>query len=202
MIAAALLIAALLQAAEPLPPVSSGRTPPSDALPPPDAQDLASLGDVPGSTGTVAWNAVPVMRRYVMIMGTSDGFAAAGVGAPCFPGRSNSAIDQELAASGFSEQDSSRLPAAMKAIAADPSKCVDVGRRSYDSAFLLRMNETDLAAYLTSVVSGYTTVKPCPASKHAYAATLAITAIGMAEDDANPVEPLRIALDEACAATP
>src|SRR3546814_12487206 len=42
------------------------------------------------------WGTLDDTARFLYIMGTDDGFSAAGAGSPCFPGKDNSTLALEL----------------------------------------------------------------------------------------------------------
>src|SRR3546814_20654865 len=47
------------------------------------------------------WGTLDDTARFLSIMGTADGFSAAGAGSPCFPGKDNSKQDLDLKPAGF-----------------------------------------------------------------------------------------------------
>jgi hypothetical protein len=165
-----------------------------------DEGPIAQLEDgvAPPSVENVAWKDVPDTTRYLMIMGTTDGFAAAGGKAPCFVGRTSEDLDKALSTTPFAAKDPAGLPEALSAVTGSAACTDDVGR-SYGAGFLRKLSDTNLAVYLTSVVRGYTRIHPCGPQGQGTAAKAAAVEFFTAADDAAPVPLLRRSLTSGCA---
>lgn len=165
--------------------------------------DLTALadGDAPKEIEP-RWKSISKERRRLLIMGSSDGFAAAGAAAPCFPGRDAETLDSQLIASGFGDSYAERLPEALSKIAATTSACTDPSDRTYDAGYLMKLPDYDLAVYVTGAVRAYARAKACPSEAQSGAALTAVMVMGTAGPSASPVDALRIGLGEGCAGRP
>jgi hypothetical protein len=137
------------------------------------ATALGALGNAaPAAVDAKAkWDSIDETTRYLMIMGTIDGFTATGSGAPCFPGNDNTKLDSRLKAAGFGSEDHGGLPAALAKLSAPKAECVATTKRGYTTDLLKSMTDAHIAAYLSAVVRGYAHLKPCPATNYSYAAS-------------------------------
>lgn len=163
------------------------------------AADLARLGDVPPAAATAEkWSDLDDTHRYLLIMGTVDGFGAAGKGAPCFPGNDNTGLDAKLRTAGFSDSDPATLAEAMEKIGTPKERCTAQQSRGYPNKLLKGMPDDHLATYLTGVVRAYSRVQPCEPKNQAYAGAAAAAAVFIGQDDAQPVSVLAPALVEGC----
>lgn len=191
----------------PVAPAPSAPAPAPDrnAAPvPAEMQSLAKLGgtDAASSSGDESWSKLEDNTRYLLIMGSADGFAASGAGAPCFPGDDNSSLDAKLKSSGFADGNPVAVAGALTKLSGDREKCSTVPRRGYTNQLLKGMPDAHLALYLSGAVRAYATVRKCPAENHAYAAAAASAAIFSGSDDAQPAEILSSALAEGCRGKP
>lgn len=137
--------------------------------------------------------------RYLLIMGSVDGFAATGPGAPCFPGKDNKRLDQELKQNDFTQANPATMPGALMKLRAAPEECVDKQVRGYQNGMLKSMPNEHLATYLSGAVRAYAAIKSCPTKNQTYAAATTAAAIFSAADDAQPTDVLTPALAEGCA---
>jgi hypothetical protein len=162
--------------------------------------DLANLGSgtAPASTAGDTWETLDDTSRYLLIMGSADGFSAAGPGSPCFPGRDNAKIDATLRAGAFAKADPDGLPEAMKAISDAPETCKTTPTRGYTANLLKTMPDKDLAVYLTGLVRSYARIKPCVVDNQGYAAAMVAAAIFTASDAAQPNQVIAPAIAEGC----
>lgn len=170
---------------------------------PSDSVDLGKLGGQLAAEPVKdeAWGALDDSHRYLLIMGTADGFASAGAGAPCFPGKDNAALDEQLRQN--SELKSpSELPQALKTLSASSDQCDKPGQRGYTVQLLKSMSNEHLSAYLSGVVRGYAHLGKCSAETHQYAAATVIAAIFAAPDTTQPVDVIAPALEEGCRGVP
>lgn len=172
-------------------------TAPPNAMP---SADLGRLGDgtPPAAATAEKWSDLDDTHRYLLIMGTVDGFGAAGKGAPCFPGNDNTGLDAKLKAAGFSDADPATLAEAMTRIGTPKEQCTSQQSRGYPNKLLKGMPDDHLATYLTGVVRAYSSVQPCEAKNQAYAGAAAAAAVFIGQDDAQPVSVLAPALAEGC----
>lgn len=163
--------------------------------------DLGTLGsDVEHNVPKVGtWASLPDTTRHLLIMGTADGFSAAGAGAPCFPGQNNASLDQELMKTGFGARDSNDLPAALARLSAPTEQCQNAPKRGYDSSLIASMSDEHLSHYLSGVVRGYAHIKSCPTENHSYAGSTIAAAIFSATTPASPPQVLAPALVVGCA---
>lgn len=148
------------------------------------------------------WASLDDTERYLLIMGAVDGFAAAGAGAPCFPGKDNAALDEDLNAAGFANGDPVTLPAQLAALSASPAECQAAAARGYDSSLLQSMPDEHLATYLTGAIRGYATVATCAPQNHSYAAGLAIASVFETAEPTPPAMILGDAFKEGCQGVP
>lgn len=173
----------LVPAGEELPEISN----PSDITTPTDQQKWGSLDD---------------NSRYLLIMGTADGFAAAGDNAPCFPGKDNLGLDADLKAAGFGDKSHVGLADELSKLSAPSAQCAMNKKRGYDAGLLKSMPDTHLALYLTGAVRGYAKLKDCEASNHPYAAATATAALLTELESELPSDILSKAFAEGCAGPP
>lgn len=180
-------------------PAQSAPAPASAPAAMPSA-DLAKLGaaTTPAAATAERWSDVDDTHRYLLIMGTVDGFGAAGKGSPCFPGNDNTGLDAKLKAAGFAEADPATLAEAMTRIGTAKEQCTGQQSRGYPNKLLKGMPDDHLATYLTGVVRAYSRIQPCEAKNQAYAAATAAAAVFIGDDDAQPVSILAPALAEGC----
>lgn len=175
-------------------------TPPVAPAAPKAASALATLGTgtPPAQTSGDRWSDLDDTHRYLLIMGSVDGYAAAGTGAPCFPGNDNTGLDSKLKQAGFTDADPATLPEAMAKIAAPKEQCTGTQMRGYGNKLLKTMPDDHLATYLTGVVRAYSRIKACPAKAQGYAAATVTAAIFTGSDEAQPVTIIAPALVEGC----
>lgn len=141
----------------------------------PDLQ-VAPKGEALGALGAgqatidVNWDNLDDTTRFLSIMGTADGFSAAGAGSPCFPGKDNAKLDVELKAAGFGAKNGTELAGALTLLSAPAEQCKSAPQRGYSSDLLKTMPDEHLATYLSGVVRGYSQIKTCAVENHPYAA--------------------------------
>lgn len=159
-------------------------------------------GNAPIATHADHWDDLPDTSRYLMIMGSVDGFASAGPGAPCFPGQNNSTLDEGLKKAGFGQKDPDALPEALTKLAASKDQCQSAGKRGYSNDLLKTMPDPHLATYLTGLIRSYARIKPCPAETQGYAAAMVTTAVFASPSEAQPIDVIAPALAEGCKGMP
>lgn len=174
----------------------------SDAADADNATANAIAADETVAPSANNWGALDDTSRYLLIMGTNDGFAAAGSGTPCFPGKDNSMLVSELTEIGFDSSDPIDLTEGLVKIAQKTGSCASHPKRGYNAELLRTMPDNHLALYLTGAVRGYGKFKSCPVEHHAYAAATAAAAIITSEGDVQPATILAEALQEGCAGVP
>lgn len=168
------------------------------------AASTSALGDLgngiaPATASAERWSDLTDTSRYLLIMGSADGFSAAGDNTPCFPGKDNSDLDADLKAAGFGDKDPAEVSAALAGLADDVSTCPTPGGRGYTTALLKSMAETDLATYLTGAVRAYAGIKGCEPLAQPEAARLATQDLADASGTEVPYEFLRPAFEKSCA---
>lgn len=166
------------------------------------AVERMAEGNAPIATHADHWDDLPDTSRYLMIMGSVDGFASAGAGAPCFPGQNNSTLDEALKKGGFGDKDPDALPEALTKLSSPKEQCQTAGRRGYSNNLLKTMPDPHLATYLTGLIRSYARIKPCPAEAQGYAAAMVTTAVFASPDEAQPIEVIAPALTEGCKGVP
>lgn len=146
-----------------------------------------------------SWGTLDDTTRFLSIMGTADGFSAAGAGSPCFPGKDNNKLDIELKAAGFDSKNPTELAASLAQISSPAEQCAKVPQRGYSTDLLKSMPDDHLAIYITGAVRGYAHIKTCMPEDHAYAAA-AIAAELFTVKTATPAhEVIASALANGCA---
>lgn len=165
--------------------------------------DLGKVGGqlTPEPVKDEAWDALDDSHRFLLIMGTADGFASAGAGSPCFPGMDNAALDEQLRHNADLKSPSD-LPQALKALSGNPDQCAQPGQRGYTVQLLKSMSNEHLSAYLSGVVRGYAHLRKCPEETHQYAAATVIAAVFAASETAQPVDVIAPAIEEGCRGVP
>lgn len=148
------------------------------------------------------WGALEDTDRFLLIMGTADGFTSVGDGGPCFPGKDNTQLAKELSHAGFDKEDPANLAPALADLSADEVSCQGSTRRGYDASLLKNMPDDHLALYLTGAVRGYAHLQECPSANHGYAAASATAALFTAEDSDQPSDVLANAFAEGCQGIP
>ena len=146
-----------------------------------------------------SWNSLDDTTRFLSIMGTADGFSAAGAGTPCFPGKDNNKLDLELKSAGFSSKSTTDLAPALALLSSPTEQCSKTPKRGYTSELLKTMPDDHLAIYLTGAVRGYAHVKSCAAENHSYAAAAIAAEIFAASIGQQPHEIISSALKDGCA---
>lgn len=164
---------------------------------------LASLGSASDSVSSgTTWSQLDATSRYLLIMGSADGFSAGGAGSPCFPGKDNASLDQALTDAGFADKDPADLATALQALSAPAKDCTQVSRRGYTMGLLKGMPDKHLATYLTGLVHAYAMVKSCPKPAQTYAAAAVTAAILSSSDDAQLHQVIPDSLAEGCKGPP
>src|SRR3546814_8085665 len=79
------------------------------------------------------WGTLDDTARFLSIMGTADGFSAAGAGSPCFPGKDNSKLDLDLKAAGFDTKAPTELAAALAQLSSPASECAKLRSEEHKS---------------------------------------------------------------------
>lgn len=184
-----------------IPLAKTGETPVPSVQQPSAVGQLAE-GSAPAVTHSDQWAKLPDTSRYLMIMGSVDGFASAGAGAPCYPGQNNSTLDAALKDKGFGTQDPDALPEALTKLSAPKEQCQAPAKRGYSNNLLKTMPDQHLATYLTGLVRSYARIKSCPSDAQGYAAAMVTTAIFASPDDAQPIDVIQPALVEGCKGQP
>lgn len=177
-------------------------TPPAVAEEPSNQVEAEAAAPPVPSEPTERWTDLSETERYLLIMGTADGFSAAGAGAPCFPGKDNTALDDQLQAAGFGSMDPTTLPGALADLSAAAEECNSAPQRGYDTSLLKSMPDEHLATYLTGAVQGYASIRACDISNHSYAAATATAAIFSTPSASAPASVLSEALAEGCLGVP
>lgn len=162
----------------------------------PEGKDANENSNAPAEG---SWASLDDTTRFLSIMGTADGFSAAGAGSPCFPGKDTSTLDSELKAAGFDAKAPADLAFALAQISSPAEKCAKVPQRGYTSDLLKSMPDAHLATYLTGAVRGYAQMKTCAPENHAYAAAAIAAEIFAAKTVVAPHEIIAAALKDGCA---
>jgi hypothetical protein len=173
-------------------------TPNADAIVTTRPEVAAPAQAAPSPTSSDRWSGLDDSSRYLLIMGSLDGFSAAGPGSPCFPGSDNQSIDAKLGAAGFADRNPDGLPAELKKLSAPAEQCTGPGLRGYGNKLLKTMPDAHLATYLHGLVRSYASLKPCTTANQQYAAANVAAAIMTAPDDAQPANVVGPALVEGC----
>lgn len=190
--------------ADPAPPAQKAATEAEHADQVMGARDsaavLKNLGAGPDQKAAAneKWGDIDDTGRYLLIMGTADGFAAAGPGSPCFPGKDNSTLDRDVKAAGMDAKSPLELAEALKKIAGPSSQCLGPALRGYDTDLIRGMTDENLALYLTGVVRGYAAVKPCPVEMHGAAAAVVAAELFGADEAQNPVSVIAPVIAKGC----
>lgn len=194
--------AAQAPAVAPAIPLAKPGETPAQTVQQPSAVGQLAEGSSPVVTHADRWDKLPDTSRYLMIMGSVDGFASAGAGAPCFPGQNNSTLDEALGKQGFGAKDPDALPEALTKLSAPKEQCQAPAKRGYSNNLLKTMPDQHLATYLTGLIRSYARIKSCPADAQGYAAAMVTTAIFASPDDAQPIDVIQPALVEGCKGQP
>ncbi len=144
------------------------------------------------------WADLGETERYLLIMGNADGFSAAGAGAPCFPGKSNADLNNELIGLSFEDKPADTLTDALASLSAGPEACPQVPLRGYSVDLLKTMPDAHIATYLTGLVRGYSHAAACPDENHQYAAATVTAAIFAADPASQPVSVIAEAMRKGC----
>lgn len=161
-------------------------------------QVAAPAQNAPSPNASDHWSGLDDSSRYLLIMGSLDGFSAAGPGSPCFPGSDNQGIDGKLKAAGFGDRDPDGLPAELRKLSAPAEQCTGPGMRGYGNQLLKTMPDAHLATYLHGLVRAYASLKPCTVTNQQYAAAMVTAAVMTGADDAQPGSIVGPALVEGC----
>jgi hypothetical protein len=147
---------------------------------------LAQLGEAKSVASAARWSDLDDSNRYLLIMGSVDGFASAGAGAPCFPGNDNASLDAKLAKAGFADKDPADLAAALTKLGTPADQCGGGQMRGYGNKLLKTMPDSHLSAYITGMVRAYAAVHPCSTAGQVSAGTDVAAAILAGDDFAQP----------------
>lgn len=161
-------------------------------------QVAAVAAPAPSPNSSDRWSGLDDSSRYLLIMGSLDGFSAAGPGSPCFPGTDNQGIDGRLKAAGFGDKDPDGLPAELKKLSAPAEQCGGPGMRGYGNQLLKTMPDAHLATYLHGLVRAYASLRTCTPTNQQYAAAMVTAAVMTGADDAQPGTIVGPALVEGC----
>lgn len=165
-----------------------------------EATDLLSQLGVSNEAGKAGkWSDLDDSNRYLLIMGSVDGFASAGTGAPCFPGNDNAGLDAKLTKAGFGDKDPAELAAALTKLGTPSAKCGAGQMRGYGNQLLKTMPDAHLSAYITGMVRAFASIHPCSASAQATAGTEVAAAILAGDDFAQPATLTAPVLAASCA---
>lgn len=162
------------------------------------APTQSTASPAPSPISSDRWSGLDDNSRYLLIMGSLDGFSAAGPGSPCFPGSDNRGIDGRLTEAGFADKDPDGLPAELRKLSAPAEQCTGPGMRGYGNQLLKTMPDAHLATYLHGLVRAYASIRPCTADNQQYAAATVVAAIMTGADDAQPGTVVGPALVEGC----